>query len=359
MWTVALVLLFFFLHTNYQRDQRMTQRLGRIDFAGNAIFILAIASVLIALTWGGTVDPWSSFRIIVPLVLGLFGLILFTAFEWTPRLCPEPSFPRALLMNRTSAGALALTFIHSIATYWTFYFLPIYFQSVQRSSPERSGVQTLPTFVGIIPFAMVGGVVLTKTGRYKQMHFIGFALLTLGFGLFSLLKPGSNTAAWVCFQLLSALGAGLLAGILLPAMQAPLDESLVATTTGVWSFVRGFGAIWGVTIPSAVFNNECGRLANDLSDANLAGLLSGGKAYQYATAAFVNGISNDKLRGEVVDLFSQAMRSVWLVGIAFAGLGFLMVFVEREVTLRDKLDTKFGIVEKTEEKGELELGNIR
>lgn len=36
---------------------------------------------------------------------------------------------------------------------------------------------------------------------------------------------------------------------------------------------------------------------------------------------------------------------MWLVGIAFAGLGFFMTFLEKEITLRTKLNTKFGIDE--------------
>lgn len=350
---VALVLLFFFLHTNYQSDQTIARRFVRIDFSGNAIFITTITAVLLALTWGGTLYAWSNFRVILPLVLGFLGLGLFVAFEWTPRLCPEPSFPQVLLANRTSSAALALTLIHSMMTYWIFYFLPIYFQAVQNSSPERSGVQTLPIFVGILPFAMAGGLLLSKTGRYKQMHFAGFALLAVAYGLFSIMKPGSRTATWVCFQLLAAIGAGGLAGIILPAMQAPLDESHVATATGVWSFVRGFGAIWGVTIPSAVFNNKCDKLAKGLSDPKIAELLSGGKAYQYATAAFVNGIKDEASRGEVVHLFTKSMQLVWLVGIAFAGIGFLITFVEKEVKLRDELGTKYGMKENA--KGETGL----
>ena len=353
---MALVMLFFFLHTNYQSDETMARRVVRIDFSGNAIFITTITSVLLALTWGGTSYAWSNFRVILPLVIGFVGIGLFVAFEWTPRLCPEPSFPQVLLGNRTSSAALVLTLIHSMMTYWIFYFLPIYFQAVQNSSPERSGVQTLPIFVGILPFAMAGGLLMSKTGRYKQMHVAGFAVLAVAYGLFSIMKPGSSTAMWVCFQLVAAIGTGGLAGIILPAMQASLAESHVATATGVWSFVRGFGAIWGVTIPSAVFNNECDKLAKGLSDPNITESLSGGNAYQFATAAFVNGIPDETSRAEVVHLFTKSLRLVWLVGIAFAGVGFLVTFVEKEVKLRDELDTQYGMKEKAKEKTGLDGG---
>lgn len=138
---------------------------------------------------------------------------------------------------------------------------------------------------------------------------IGWIPIVLAFGLFSLLDEDSSTAAWVCFQLLCAIGAGLLAGILLPAMQAPLDEGLVAVSTGIWSFVRGFGSVWGVTIPSAIFNNQCRKNAADIiTDPKLAQYLTGGRAYQYATKTFLDSIQNPASRDEVVQVFNLVGR---------------------------------------------------
>ncbi|OQO12716.1 hypothetical protein B0A48_02180 [Cryoendolithus antarcticus] len=341
--SVAFLALFMFLRVNYKQDTTWRQRFRRIDLSGNLIFIGAVISVLIAVTWGGTAYEWKSFRVIVPLLLGFFGIALFTAFEWSPKLCPEPSFPRMLVSNRTSAAALGLTFIHAIVTYWTYYFLPIYFQSVKRQSAMHSGIDTLPTFAGGLIFALVGGVLLSKLGRYKPLHIAGFAVFTIAFGLLSLLDAKSNPAAWVFFQLIAASGSGVLVGILLPAVQAPLDQSLVATSTGVWSFARYFGCIWGVTIPSVIFNNQCAAFASGLSDQVLASKLTGGQAYQHATAAFIDSITDPALQEEVVQVFASALRVVWLVGIAFAGVGLLLVFLEKEVSLSNSLNTEFGI----------------
>ncbi|KAL6887587.1 MFS general substrate transporter [Trichoderma longibrachiatum] len=341
-------ILFIFLRVKYDRDLTWSARFRRIDISGNAIFVAAIVSALIALTWGGTIYSWSTYHIVVPLVLGIVGILLFAAFEWTPRICPEPSFPRQIVSNRTSAVALVLTFVHAIVAYWVYYFLPIYFQAVKGLSPLRSGIYTLPNVAGGLVFAVLGGVLLSKSGRYKPLHLAGFAITTVSFGLFSLLDARSSDAAWVCIQLLNALGSGMLSGVLLPAVQAPLDESYVATATGVWSFARYFGCIWGVTIPSAVFNNECRRLlaSTTVTDAEIAGVLAGDGAYQHATAAFLLSIRDPALRAEVVLVFTGAMRTVWLVGIAFAALGFLVSFIAKEIELRKDLNNDFGVEDK-------------
>ena len=49
----------------------------------------------------------------------------------------------------------------------------------------------------------------------------------------------------------------------------------------------------------------------------------------------------------------QSIRIVWYVGIGFAGLGWLLVWFEKEVTLRSRLNTKFGLEEK-KNKGDAE-----
>ncbi|KJZ70894.1 hypothetical protein HIM_09720 [Hirsutella minnesotensis 3608] len=340
----SLVALFFFLRVAKPPPTTLAEKISRIDFSGNAIFVASTVSVLIGVTWGGAVYPWSSFRVVVPLVLGFAGLGLFVAYEWT--LAKNPSLPKDIILNRTAATVLGVTFLHTIATYWSFYFMPIYFQAVKAQTSFWSGVDTLPLFAGLFPFAILGGMLLAKFGRYKPMHLTGMAIITLSFGLFSLLDQGSSKAAWACFQLLFAIGAGLMIAILLPAMQAPLPESLVALSTGVWTFVRGFGTVWGVTIPSAIFNNQCRLKSADLTDHGVASHLNTGKAYQYATKDFLDSIQDDTTRQQVVELFTSSLRTVWYVGVALAGFGWLLIWLEKEVTLRSKLNTKFGLEEK-------------
>ncbi|KAK4150316.1 general substrate transporter [Chaetomidium leptoderma] len=343
----SLIALFFFLRVASPPAGTWTEKLGRIDFIGNAIFMASTVAVLIGVTWGGTVYPWKSANVIVPLVLGFLGIGLFLTYEWT--IAKNPSLPRGAVVERTAATVLAVTFLTTLCTYWSFYFMPIYFQGVLGKSAFWSGVDALPLFAGLFPFAILGGILLSKFGRYKPMHLIGMSIVTISFGLFSLLDQYSSTAAWACFQLLCAMGSGLMIAILLPAMQAPLDESLVAVSTGVWTFVRAFATVWGVTIPAAIFDNEVASRAASLSNQTLAGYLNGGKAYQYATQTFLDSIQEPASRAEVVQIFSSSIKIVWYVGTAFAGLGWLLVWLEKEVTLRSKLNTKFGIEEKKKE----------
>ncbi|PIG79035.1 hypothetical protein AARAC_003581 [Aspergillus arachidicola] len=58
----------------------VTAKLKRVDFAGNAILITSVISILPALTWAGTTHPWEPWRTIVPLLLGLAGMVAFLVY---------------------------------------------------------------------------------------------------------------------------------------------------------------------------------------------------------------------------------------------------------------------------------------
>lgn len=68
--------------------------------SGNAIIIASTASVILSLTWGGVQYSWTSYHVLLPLILGLVGMVGFLAYEFT--LAAHPIVPRHLLGNRTS-----------------------------------------------------------------------------------------------------------------------------------------------------------------------------------------------------------------------------------------------------------------
>jgi hypothetical protein len=342
---IAFVLLFLFLHVNYDKTTDFMTRIKRIDGFGNLLFILSMVSTLIALSWAGTKFPWSSFHIIVPLVMGILGFVAFFFYE-SSHFCVEPTMPLHLFQNRTSATVFVLTFLHSLTIIGILYFFPVYFQGVLGFSPGRSGVALLPTILFIIPAAASAGAMLAKFGRYLPLHYVGFAIMILSFGLFSLLDDRSSVAKWVIYQAIGAVGGGLALPVFLPAIQASLTEADTALATSTWSFIRSFGMIWGSTISAAVFNNRVNTLVQSISDPTVVAQLVDGGAYEHATKAFLNSIVDRTIRDQVVGVFSEALKTVWFVSIAFAGFGFILVNLEKEIPLRKELETEFGIAKK-------------
>ncbi|KAK3393288.1 major facilitator superfamily domain-containing protein [Podospora didyma] len=346
---ITLVTQFFFLQIVFVKKASVKQRLGQIDWVGNSLLVASVVAVLIALSWANTRFPWSSWHIIVPLVLGLAGMAVFHVYE-APRFCVgQPTIPPRMFGNRTSAVGMALTFLQSMLTMWRVYFLPVYFQAVLLASPSRSGVLLLPTILMGIPMAIIAGGVLARFGRYKPIHIFGFGLATLASGLYIKLDSESLLAEVVVYQIIAAIGGGCLLTTMLPSVQSSHPQADVAVAVSTWNFVRAFGAVWGIAIPAAIFNNQIdARLNNSSSGGVISGavreFLGGGDAYSRVSAEYISSLPLE-LQSEVIGVYNGSLKVVWEVCLAFNALGFLFVFLEKEIELRTTLDSDYKLKE--------------
>lgn len=350
---VCMVVTFFFLRVKSRTDGTFVGKMRRIDWGGISILTISCIAVMYAVTYGGSLRSWQDPSVLAPLVVGLvLLLVVFVLFEGSP-LVAEPVTPYHLFANRTSAAAFAITFLHSIMGLYMVYVYALYFQAVTGANQTLSGVYLMPTVIGFPISVTIGGTLTTKLGRYKPIHLVGFAFMTLGCGLSSILGVGSHPAMWVFFQLFLAIGNGLPMACLLPAVQAMLKESDTALSTGTWAFIRSLGVIWGVTIPAAVFNNRFNQLLHTIEDDDARIQLGGGQAYAHATAALVDSFGG-KVTNQVRDVYSRSIQRVWHIAVVVAGLSFLLALVEREVILRKELKTDFGLEEEGEKKNKTE-----
>lgn len=257
-------------------------------------------------------------------------------------------------MNRTSAAGFAVAFISAMLLEWTFYFMPLYFQGSKRVSAFQSGVDLLPLAIILLPFAIIAGIVMTVTGAYKPLHWVSFTFLAAGTGVFSLLGPSSSTAEWASLEVITAIGVGVTMSSVLPAIQSSLPEIDVATSTGTYSFLRSFGLVWGVVIPSTIFNQQINVRLDQIDSQSLRNALANGGAYGFASSTLVSTYPFG-LQSQVRSLYADALRPVWYAAAAFAGVGFFLVFLEKTIALRTENHGKFGL---EDEKGKSDAADL-
>lgn len=316
----------------------MWKQLCGLDYVGNVIFVAAVTLVLFALVYGGSKSPWTSHQTLMFVVGGIVLLVVFLLYEGS-KFCGKPIIPPRIFRNRTTATALMLTFLHSVTSTQILYFLPVYFQAVMVSTPTLSGFKTLPTVVLLIPSSFIGGILLSKFGTYRSFHIVGFGLMAIGLGCFTTLTRSTPVENWVVLQIIGAIGSGLVVTTLLPAVNACLSSADIASATATWAFMRSFGIIWGVAVPAAIFDARAQELALGglIDDEDVAAILAeGGGAYEHATAAWISSLTFSTLRDSVITLYERSLRTMWIFATALAVLAFLLVFVEKEVILRDK-----------------------
>ncbi|RAL05832.1 MFS general substrate transporter [Aspergillus ibericus CBS 121593] len=344
---VALVAILLFMRVKSGAHPNHTSPLpsppSRLDYLGTLIFIPSMISLLLGLIQGGVDHPWSSWHIITPLILGIMGWIIFHIQQ---TLTSTPSIPPHLFTTRTSATAYLLTFLSSILVQALSYFLPIYFQAVHATTVPRSGISFLPFAIGTLFFAVLAGTLLSVFGAYRPLHAIAFAFSAVSFGLLTLLDESSTTVEWVFYQLIAAVGAGMILSVLLPAIMAALPERDVAAATAAYSFVRTFGYIWGVTVASVVFDAVVGGELAGVRDARVRGELERGGAYAFASQMHgMKGVMGEDEWKVVVGVYVKGLRIVWWVGLGISCLRLGAVWMAKGLELRKELETEYGIDE--------------
>lgn len=339
---VALLALFTFLRVNYNRNTTFQEKMRRIDWVGSAVLIAATVAVLYALAYAGSQYSWGSWHTLVPLLIGFAGFFLFAYTQGGRFAAPEPVMPPRLFATWTSIIISVNTWIMSVLTFWILFFLPVYFQACKLYGPQRSGVALLPQSLVAIPGAALAAAAISRWGRYKPVHMVGFGIFTLGWGLFSLQNPYSSTAQWAIYQCVAAIGGGFMLNSQLPAFQSFVSEKDQAAATAAWGFIRAVGWVWGVAIPATIFNNRINQNAYQISDPVARQLLSEGGAYGAADAAQVKQFSVP-VQHEIRHVYSDALQLVWRVGIAFSGFAFLLTLLEKEIKLRENLETEYGM----------------
>ncbi|KAF7340868.1 MFS general substrate transporter [Mycena sanguinolenta] len=315
-------------------------KIRRLDLIGNFIVIASTACCTLALTWGGVAVPWVSLQVLVPLWAGLLGLAFFLLYEAT--VAVDPLVPFVLVCNRTSLSGYVQAFVVGLVTLCVVYFLPVYFQACHSVSALRSALLGLGV-TALAPAAIITGVLVSKTGRYRPQMWAGWAIVIAGLGLLSTVT--SQTPIWRSVLWGAVIGVGLgceYATTMFP-VQAPLPVSQNARALAFLTFVGSFAGVWGLTIGGTVLDNQLqlrlpSSFISDISYSHRSSMLA------YALIPRISALPLG-LRLEVQKAFAEALSTVWLVLVAIAGVGLLASLFMKGLPLHSELDERWALVE--------------
>ena len=150
------------------------------------------------------------------------------------------------------------------------------------------------------------------------------------------------------FQLIPSVGLGIIFTTTLPSTLAPLEEKDVAVATAMYSFIRSFGLVWGVTMAGIVFNGQVNVFLNLVSNDRLRNLLRNGAAYAFAASkGGLHTIKDQDSLVQVIQVYVKALRVFWLVAMAVSLLGLICIPFEKCLELKQDHTTEYGLEEKS------------
>lgn len=221
----------------------------RIDLPGALTLTLGVTTLLLAIVVGGERLRWLD----AP-VLGLLAvaMLAFGAFFWTQRHSAEPIVPLDLLRNRVIAVGAAASFLVSFLMVATSLYSPLYIQAILGDTPTASGLTLLPQILTGLLFNVIGGQIVSRRGRYKQVMLVGSVLMPLGLALLALTAPQANRWWFIGSLMLFSAGFSMMTPQLNVAIQNALPMSRMGAGTGMVTLIRSIGQTMGAAVVGTV-----------------------------------------------------------------------------------------------------------
>lgn len=315
---IGLVAIIVFLRLNKRPGSIYSKVLG-FDWGGAFLLTASATSFLIPISWGGIMYAWSSWQTILPLLLGVSGLIGFICFE--NHLAREPLIRFAIFKQRTAIVNYFGTFIHGVVLWCLIYYLPFYFEGVKDYSPAIVGVAVFPETFTVAPASIIVGVAISITGRFRWAIWTGWFLTVLGMGLLCNLTPDTSTPAWIFMNLVPGVGLGMLYSSLSYATQASADQVDVAFAAAMYTFSRSVGQSVGVAIGGTILQSQF--RAKLTAYPTLAGNATELAQDASGLVQLIKAMPKDlPERMMIVDAYAESLKIVWAVmaGLAFVAL---------------------------------------
>lgn len=348
---VSLVILFFFLHIESPKTPFLAG-LRNIDWAGTLLIIGGTLMFLFGLEFGGVNYPWASAAVICLIIFGVLTWVLAGLCEW--KIAKYPVIPLRLFNEWYNVHVLLVCFCHGFVFIAGTYYLPLYFQTVLLASPILSGVYVLPLVLALSVVSAGTGVVMKKTGRYRECIIVGMFMMTLGFGLLIDLKPYASWSRIVIYQLIAGAGVGPNFQAPLVAFQANIRPADMATATATFGFVRQLSTSMSVVLGTVIYQNIMGQQAGKLTAA-IGSKLTAEISTSFAGASKTLIETLDSHQKQVVlEAFTLALSRMWIFYACMGGVGFILsCFIVPRVLTKTHTIQKTGLDQQEKARQEL------
>jgi EmrB/QacA subfamily drug resistance transporter len=317
---VALAMVSVVLHVPKKRSA------ARIDYLGAALLTVAITSLVLLTTWGGTQYAWGSGVIAGLLALGLASL---AAFLFVETRATEPVLPLRIFRTGNFSLISLIGFLVGFTMFGAMTFLPLYQQTVQGASATNSGLLLLPMLLSMMAVSLVVGRVTTATGRYKIFPVVGGGLITAG--LFLLSTMDAHTDRLTSGLFMAVLGAGM--GSIMQITMLVAQNSVRLADIGVGSssatLFRTIGGSFGVSLFGALFSHRVQHAMASGGSRSAAVTKSGAQLDPATIAKF-----SPDLKNAYFQAVSSGTHIVFLCGAAVSAIGFIAAFFLVETPLR-------------------------
>ena len=272
-----------------QKSLTQREKLARLDWIGYTLFIPGLVLFGFALTSSTGVYPWSSPKIIGPVVVGPGLLVAFILYEWLVK--KDGLLHHAVFTNgRNFPLVYGLFFVEGLTFFATNSYFAYEVAAIYGKGLFTAGAYYALGFTILIVVTQITGIYCSRTKTIRGPLVVAY----LSFGIFCSLMAATKTSYssghLLGYVVFFGIGIGISLNALTATAQLSTPKHLISIATGLVIGVRSVGGTVGLSVFSAIFHstqntqiaNKVGAVVAEYPNfdpantgALLAGILSG------------------------------------------------------------------------------------
>jgi MFS family permease len=235
----------------------------------------------------------------------------------------------------------------------TILFIPLFIQGVIGTTATQSGTVMMPMMIVMISSSIIGGQIISRTGRYKIIGLYGMTVMTIGMFLLSGMGPDTDYLTVVRNMMIVGLGMGPTMPVFTLAAQNAVKMSQLGVVTSLTQFSRSIGSTLGVAIFGTILTNRFAPAVLAALPPEVKAALPTDQLAQFLNPqALLNPQAADMMRQQLLALGPQgaqmydallsaiklalvtALHDVFLLGAILSACGVVTVMFLKELPLR-------------------------
>ena len=288
------------------------------DIWGTLTMAIAVSSLVLFTSWGGTEYDWDS-----PTILGLIAtcVVFIGLFILAELKAKDPLIPLKVFKDSNFTIAAIAGLLVGVGMFGALTYLPTYLQIVNNTGATNSGLLLLPMMAGLIFASIVSGQIVSRTGNYKWLPIVGFAITGSALYLFSTMTVDTQLWETSIYMVIMGLGLGSVMQILVLIIQNSVPHSMVGVATSTNNFFREIGASIGGAFVGGLFSHN---LVTYLED-NLPQQAGSASDTNSLTPAIIATLP-EPVHGIIIAGYNQALTPVFAMMIPLFIVGIIGLF---------------------------------
>jgi MFS family permease len=241
----------------------------------------------------------------------------------------------------------------AMGMFGTILFIPLFIQGVIGTTATQSGTVLMPMMIVMIVSSIVGGQIISRTGRYKMIGVFGMCLMTVGLFLLSGMGPETDYLTVVRNMMIVGLGMGPTMPVFTLAAQNAVKMSQLGVVTALTQFSRSIGSTLGVAIFGSLLTNRFAPSFQAALPPEVKAVLGPERLAQFQNPqALLNPQAAQAMRDQLLALGPQGaqlfdalftaiklalvtgLHDVFLLGSILGAIGLVTVLFLQELPLR-------------------------